>query len=118
MNFVSRCSLLLMILLLVSQSVAVMEGAKVASFPPYKTPLSLQQMQGGYWRIDHTFAPTLHITNFLENVDLPVTPVLYMADGTEYDLPPVVLDRSGVMEVDILQALREAPPAIISCNYS
>jgi hypothetical protein len=77
--------------------------------PDYKTPLAEQRMAGGYWRVDHTFEPMLIITNFLENMQLPVTPVLYAADGTEYRLPTVILEPAGVSSIDIRAALSAAP---------
>lgn len=80
--------------------------------PSYKTPLAEQRMAGGYWRIDHTFEPTLIITNFLENVELPVTPILYSADGTEYELRPITLAQAGVSSIDIRAALNAAPEGI------
>jgi hypothetical protein len=69
-------------------------------------------MMGGYWRIDHSFNPTLVITNFLENVELPVTPILYGADGTEYQLPLTTLSAAGVTSIDIRAALNAAPSEI------
>lgn len=82
--------------------------------PPsgYKTPLAEQRMSGGYWRLDHTFEPSLIITNFLQNTALSVTPVLYAADGTEYELPAVTLAPAGVASIDIRAALSVAPEEI------
>ena len=82
--------------------------------PPvrYKTPLAEQRMAGGYWRTDHTFEPVLIVTNALENVKLPITPVLYAADGTEYDLPPVTIDAAGVYSIDIRAAVSAAPDEV------
>jgi hypothetical protein len=42
-----------------------------------------------------------------------VTPVLYMADGTRYALAPVTLEPAGVFQVDINQALADAPANVI-----
>jgi hypothetical protein len=69
-------------------------------------------MQGGYWRVDRTFRPQLVLTNLLENVSLPVTPILYMADGTRHELPSVLLPAASSASVDISQALKAAPPEI------
>ena len=41
-----------------------------------------------------------------------VTPVLYMADGTRYELSPVVLGAAGVTNVDINAALQSAPASV------
>jgi len=76
-------------------------------------------MVGGYWRIDHTFQPMLIITNVLQNIELPVRPVLYAADGTEYKLSPVTLAPAGVSSIDIRAVLSIAPEEIKShfSNY-
>lgn len=74
-----------------SQTSLVSPAAPPFNSPQYKTPLSPQQLEGGYWRTDVSFAPVLHITNILVTGSLRVTPVLYMADGTEYALPAVLL---------------------------
>ena len=79
-----------------------------------RKPLAEQRLAGGFWRVDHTFLPSLIITNFLQNAELPVTPVLYAADGTEYGLPPVTLGPGGVSSVDIVAALNSAPNEIKS----
>ena len=43
---------------------------------------------------------------------IQVTPVVYMADGTEYDLPSITLDTAGVATVSINRALAAVPPSI------
>ena len=77
--------------------------------PPYRNAPVLQQMDGGFWRTDGTFRPILHITNYLVDQTLVVTPVLYMADGTEYDLTPVTLPAAETTGVDIVEALDNLP---------
>ncbi len=66
----------------------------------------------GLWRVDGGFVSTLRIRNSLVVAPLDVTPVLFMADGTEYDLPVVHLPTAGVAEVNINQALAEAPASL------
>jgi len=66
-------------------------------------------MVGGYWRTDHTFQPMLVISNIMESMELSVTPVLYAADHTEYDLPAVTLTPAGVSSIDIRSAIAAAP---------
>ncbi len=78
----------------------------------YNTPLAKHTIAGGFFRIDHTFEPTLIITNALQNLGLPVTPILYSADGTEYQLPTVTLPPAGVYSIDIRAALSVAPDEI------
>lgn len=77
-----------------------------------KHPLTPQSAEGGIWRTDHSFQPIFMLRNILEVMPMTVTPVLYMADGTEYDLTPVVLDPAGVAMVNIRDALQNAPPDV------
>ena len=81
--------------------------------PPIKPP-SPQQMAGGYWRTEGSFRPILRITNYLVNQTLLVTPVLYMADGTEYDLTPITLPAAETTGVDIIDALNKMPASLRS----
>jgi hypothetical protein len=76
-------------------------------------PLSQQEMRGGFWRVDGTFTPSLHITNILENTDIMVTPVLYASDGEEYDLQEVHLSGGDSVSIDIRAALHSAPGEIV-----
>jgi hypothetical protein len=93
-------------------------GPRHASSPQppsgYKAPLAEQRLAGGYWRVDYTFQPVLILTNFLQNMALPVTPLLYAADGTEYRLPEVTLPIAGVSSIDIRAAISAAPDEIKS----
>ncbi len=66
-------------------------------------------MGGGFWRTDANFEPVLRVKNVLEVSSLSVTPILFMADGTEYDLRPLTLDKAGIASIDIKDALRDAP---------
>lgn len=72
-------------------------------------PAILQTVVGGLWRTDHTFEATLRIKNELVTGPLTVTPVLFMADGTEYDLPPVTIESADVASIQINAALEAAP---------
>lgn len=81
------------------------------SIPPPNTP---QGLEGGLWRIDGNFEPTLRLKNILLKQSLVVTPSLYFADGTEYRLPPVTLSAAGIGRVSIRYALQNAPAAIRS----
>lgn len=66
----------------------------------------------GLWRVDNGFVSTLHIKNALIVAALSVTPVLFMADGTEYDLPDVQLATGGTGNVNVNGALAKAPASI------
>lgn len=80
---------------------------------PPKEPVS-QLMNCGFWRTDHTFEATMHIKNELLDAPLSVTPILFMADGTEFDLTPTTVGASQVSDVDINAALASAPPDVRS----
>jgi hypothetical protein len=75
--------------------------------PPVTT-----ELHAGLWRVDGGFVSTIRIKNSLVVAPLEVTPVLYLADGTPYTLPPVSLPVSGVATVNINEALAVAPPEI------
>jgi hypothetical protein len=94
-----------------STSVQMPSGAQVSAMLKNK-PLVPQGTDGGLWRTDRAFVSTLMLKNVLLVASIPVTPILYMADGTEFDLPPVNLDPAGVAIVNINAALQNAPPAI------
>jgi hypothetical protein len=84
--------------------------------PPPLFPRSLsimaQSVEGGLWRTDGAFQSTMMLKNILRDAPLSVTPVLYMADGTEYVLPAVQLDKAGVAVINLNTALQNAPPNI------
>ena len=71
-----------------------------------------QTIFSGLWRVDSNFESTIHIKNSLVVGPLQVTPVLYMADGTEYDLAPVLVPTTGTTMVSVNRALAQAPPAV------
>jgi hypothetical protein len=64
------------------------------------------------WRVDNNFDPILRLKNVLLKQSLSVTPTLFFADGTEYDLPALTLEPAGVAQVNIRLALENAPAAI------
>lgn len=75
-------------------------------------PMAHQDVGGAYWHIDGNFESILNIKNVLETTQLTVTPVLWMADGTEYDLRPITLDKAESIGISITHAIADAPPAI------
>ncbi len=54
------------------------------------------------------------MTNIVQVAPVTVTPVLYMADGTRYELAPITLEPAGVTQVDINQALLSAPGNVLN----
>ncbi len=62
--------------------------------------------------MDTNFDPILRLKNILLKQSLNVTPILYFADGTEYDLPALTLEPAGVAQVNIRLALENAPASI------
>ena len=77
-----------------------------------KLPVVNRSLVGGVWRVDHTFVATIQIKNALRNEAITVTPVLYMADGTEYVLPQHKLTPYAFAQININEALQAAPPEI------
>jgi len=73
-----------------------------------KHPITAQVAEGGLWRTDATFQPVFMLKNLLDIAPMDVTPVLYMQDGTEDDLPQVHLDPAGVAMVNISTAFQVA----------
>jgi hypothetical protein len=69
-------------------------------------------LNAGLWRTDRGFNATIRVTNLLVVGPLEVVPVLYMADGTRYELPPLKLSTSGESNVNVNDALRSAPPTV------
>jgi hypothetical protein len=47
----------------------------------------------GLWRVDNGFVSKIHIKNALIVGPMTVVPVLYMADGTAYELQPMQVPR-------------------------
>lgn len=87
-------------------------GSSKAISLPHHAPTTPQGLEGGFWRTDQEFDPILRLKNVLLKQPLTVTPILYLADGTEYDLPTVNLEPAGVAQVNIRYALESAPAAI------
>jgi hypothetical protein len=85
---------------------------KVPTRPDRYPPPVAQELDGAFWRTDGGFRATIRITNILQPVPIKVTPVLFMADGTEYILPEVKLLPAGVATVSVNDALSNAPPEI------
>src|ERR1700730_12449398 len=54
----------------------------------------------------------LIVSNVLEKAELPVSPILYAADGTEFRLPSFTIAPSGVASIDIRNTLKNVPPEI------
>src|ERR1700753_185205 len=59
------------------------------------------EIAGGLWRADQSFEARLQIKNHIQLASVKATPVLYMADGTEYVLPSVELEPAGVTSLSI-----------------
>lgn len=109
-------------------SVVLLERGKLSRAQSDTQPLSTDQPAAvsatdtvstytafcGLWRVDEGFVSTIHVKNSLIIGPLEVTPVLYMADGTEYALAPVTIATAGVASVNVNQALSEAPPEMAS----
>ncbi|MFZ1008254.1 MAG: hypothetical protein WAN65_15545, partial [Candidatus Sulfotelmatobacter sp.] len=91
------------------------QAAPIPTEPPpnKQLPLAAQQAVGGFWRTDYSFKASIRITNSLAIAPLSVTPVLYMADGTEYTLATVQVPPTSVVTVAVNDALASAPSAVL-----
>ena len=91
------------------------QSASIPTEPPpnKQLPLAAQQAVGGFWRTDYSFKASIRITNSLAIAPLLVTPVLFMADGTEYPLATVQVPPTSVVTVVINDALASAPAAVL-----
>lgn len=87
---------------------AIAQEEKSAS-RPVSSPSTAQGMEGGVWRTDNNFESTLELKNVLVNQALMATPIIYMSDGTPYELKPVALQPAGVATVNIGTALADLP---------
>ncbi len=76
--------------------------------------MARRDVGGGFWRLDGNFDAILRIKNVLEVSDLVVMPVLWMADGTEYELAPLTIEKAGTATISIRYALKGAPPQVAS----
>jgi hypothetical protein len=80
--------------------------------PARVRPILTHTLVSGLWRTDGGFVANIRIKNALVNAPLEVSPVLYLADGTEYRLSPVTVAVAGVAVVNINNALAHAPPSV------
>jgi hypothetical protein len=85
---------------------------KIPTRPKLYPPAVAHELDGAFWRTDGGFRATIRVTNIVQTAPIKVTPVLFMADGTEYILPEIKLQPAGVATVSINDALSNAPPEI------
>jgi len=81
---------------------------------PPQSPNTVQGSEGGFWRTDKNFEPTLHLKNVLLKQSLDVSPRLIFADGTEFELRPVHLEPASVVSINLALALHDVPQAMRS----
>jgi len=62
-------------------------------------------LRGGLWMTDAFTTSAIYVRNDLETSSLPVTPVLYLSNGTPLLLPPVVLQPNASAVISINDAL-------------
>jgi hypothetical protein len=94
-------------------SAAPAQGSLVPVAPAIADAMNAPQVLfSGLWRVDGNFESVIHIKNSSVVAPVEVAPVLYMADGTEYDLPPVIIPTTGTSMLSVNRALAQAPPAV------
>lgn len=72
---------------------------------------------GGPWIVDAHDESIIYLKNVVENASVTITPVLYLSNGTKYQLAPVQLAPSGIAKVDVgasLESMGVAPLATLS----
>lgn len=99
--------------LAVSTLVLLLGPARQSSAQTPSAPISWS-INGGFWRTDAGFNSTIQLKNRLITRGISAIPALFMADGTEYDLPVVYIPPSGVATIDVNAALASAPAALAS----
>ncbi len=106
--------LLILCALTVPPTSAGAAGNTQTAAPPISSAQNTVQHElfGGFWRIDHSFQARLRLKSSLVADSITVTPVLYMADGTEFVLSETKLSPNGSATIDINNALRHAPSQI------
>ncbi|MGA7623313.1 MAG: hypothetical protein WCA91_07015, partial [Candidatus Acidiferrales bacterium] len=81
----------------------VLNGAK---------PTVDQILAGGLWRVDRSFQSSIQIYNRHIILRRTAIPVLYMADGTQYTLPPVDVAPNSLATISVYDAIESAPPEV------
>jgi hypothetical protein len=115
MNRSPSCVSFILVMAVMLGVVALRDQQVVASPQASQTVTHGPKAQALYcalWRVDKGFVSTIRVKNVLVIRPLLVSPVLFMADGTEYDLAPVDLAPGGIGNININQALDSAPSKI------
>ena len=86
----------------------------IQSVPGTKPAAVDQVMSVGLWRIDGTFQSTIRVYNRHIIQHRAVMPVLYMTDGTEYDLPIQDVAPNGMVTINVNNAVANAPAQVRS----
>ncbi len=91
-------------------------GQTIPKYDPPKvytpTKMATYTETCGLWRTDASFRSAIRLKNNLAISPIDAVVTLFMADGTPYALPSSHLMRSGVMVVDVNNALANAPSEI------
>jgi hypothetical protein len=77
-----------------------------------RPPTADQVLSAGLWRVDGSFQSSIQIYNRHILQHRTVIPVLYMGDGTEYDLPSVDLAPNSFTTISVNDAMQSAPPQV------
>ena len=105
------------ILLMFSGALLIAAPAKPVKSKTADVNASLSQatwsINCGLWRTDTGFQSTIQINNRLVTGPSTATPMLFMADGTEYDLPPITLPAAGVATVSVNSAIAAISPGAL-----
>lgn len=92
--------------------VAAAPRGQSSSTQPASASPGTSSINCSLWRTDAGFSSTIQLKNRLVTAPIAVTPALFMADGTEYDLPAVNIPASGVATINVNSSLINAPSSL------
>jgi hypothetical protein len=98
------CSTLIFVL-------AFLTSALVSAAQPTPRP---QEVFAPYWTAEPGWETELQLKNNLATGSLTVTPVLLIADGTEFPLEPVVIASNAAVSVALNRALLTSAPSLLN----
>lgn len=78
---------------------------KAASPIARSIPSTPRSMVGGLWMTDANLKASIYMRNVVETDPMTVTPILYLSNGTRYQLADVTLDPGGIAILSINDAL-------------
>jgi hypothetical protein len=110
---VSRCALLLLLLVFSLSTSNVFAQAKqktVHRKPPAATE---QEVYAAYWTLEPGWHTDIEVRNNITDIPLIVTPTLRLSTGDEIDLAPVTIAPQDVSVISLHEALAKVAPQLV-----